>query len=356
MSTRSLTWAALALLVTCVAGTAAEQRREGPLISVDLASSPLDRALKMVFETQGGQYTFTMPTGMNLPLTVSLHNVSLDQAVTALLDLYGHAHQVGLTYHRNGSVYVISETGEEPESEDSLGPKLTLEFNATPLGDALKVIFARTPYTFRLDDPGLTDLIVTMRFKDMLWLWALEKALDQYSLTYDQEGSLYRISPLSSEQVASTQQKLGADKHAMLYVTDRGDELRHRVFPYPGSERVVWPGAEDLSLWYYLPSPSFDYVALFVGRFPTRVFVQELATRRTREVAKGMHVEYGLWQGENSLHLLSTDRDGTQSTESVYDPQTHQMTSVRTYPRETESQLVAFLSAPFAKQIEELNS
>ena len=358
MGARTLACASLAALLTCGAVASAGQRGEGQLVSVDLKDTPLEEALKAVFAAQPGRYTFTLPAGMDLPLTISLHNVSLDQAVTALLDFYSHAYDRDLTYHRDGTVYVVADSGHKREAE----PPLTLEFSATPLADALEAILHGTPYTFKLDDPGLADLVVTMRIQDTPWSVAFTDVLGQYALWYDQKGKVLHVSSGSPEQLAGVEGKLAPGKHAMLYVTEFGarDQLRLRVFPYLGAEQVKWPGAEGLWLRYYLPSPSFRYVALFVGSFPTRAFVQELATRRTREVAKGVDVEYGLWKGEDTLHLLSEDRDAKQWTERIYDAQTRQMTAVQAHPSgepaDADTQIVDLLKSPFATQIEIISS
>jgi len=53
-------------------------------------------------------------------------------------------------------------------------------------------------------------------------------------------------------------------KMMLLYLTRFGerDQLRMRVFPYPGSEEVLWESAGAKARTSYLPSPSWTHVAI----------------------------------------------------------------------------------------------
>jgi hypothetical protein len=140
-------------------------------------------------------------------------------------------------------------------------------------------------------------------------------------------------------------------KAQLLYMTYAGDQfqLRLRVIPYPGKERILWrreatadprgwPGPEAA----YTPSPSFTRV-LIVWReaaaweSPGEVSVVGLTTGREERIPGGPTFAY--WKSDDTFAMLGLE---SPAQEVTYDLRTHKQTGTRSWPTPVDALRSAF--------------
>ena len=137
----------------------------------------------------------------------------------------------------------------------------------------------------------------------------------------------------------------------LLYLTRAGNQfqLRLRVIPYPGKERILWrreaiadprgwPGPEAA----YMPSPSFTRV-LIVWReaaaweSPGEVSVVDLTTGHEERIPGGPTFAY--WKSDDTFAMLGLE---SPAQEVAYDLRTHKQTGARSWPAPIDALRAAF--------------
>ncbi len=230
----------------------------------------------------------------------------------------------------------------------------------TPVGDALSLLFKGTPYSYRFDPDVLADEPVTLNLKNVSFRLALRSLLDAVGLTYRKSGNTYYISKTSPAKEREFQSRGWAPpseqwrtpipgKHRMLYLTRYGDrtQLRVRVFPYEGSETILWESPEDSGNCYPLPSPSFTRVAIISAG--DNLFVLNLDSATTERIAREYRVQFAVWKDDDTLSLLAADHEYRNRSELSFDFRTRNLTVVKTLPPDFD--ILSFLEAAFDKPI-----
>jgi len=148
-----------------------------------------------------------------------------------------------------------------------------------------------------------------------------------------------RVSPPSPESLDARERSrrenrlrvalrpIASDKQRMLYLAQFGDrvQLRLRVFPFPGSEGLLWES--PAAVWgnlVYQPSPSFTRVAIaWWDRLERpRVFVVPVGYGEPEELPEA--AEFVWWHDDDTLRLLTEG-----GVESSYDLRTKRVAVVR---------------------------
>jgi hypothetical protein len=123
----------------------------------------------------------------------------------------------------------------------------------------------------------------------------------------------------------------------MLYLTTYGNryQLRLRLIPYPGDERVIWdrPSGTDEERFpalpvTYMPSPSFRRVVVLRATDTERqLYVVDFQTGQEQRVPGDFEFVY--WKDETTLGMLSL---GQPAEEVVYDLRTQTQIAAKQWP------------------------
>ncbi len=135
----------------------------------------------------------------------------------------------------------------------------------------------------------------------------------------------------------------------MLYLTRYGSryQLRLRLIPYPGDERVIWERPSGIDeeryppAWpSYMPSPSFGRV---VVEYPTQMerqlYVVNLKTGEEQRVPGNFQFVY--WKGDTALGTMNSGRSAQPAEEVTYDLRTRKQTT-KQWPTWTGALRAAF--------------
>jgi hypothetical protein len=121
----------------------------------------------------------------------------------------------------------------------------------------------------------------------------------------------------------------------VLYLTRYGSryQLRLRLIPYPGDERVIWERPSGIDeeryppMWpTYMPSPSFDrVVVVYPTEMERQLYVVDLKTGEEQRVPGNFQFVY--WNGETTLGMMNSGRSAAPAKEVTYDLRTRQQTT-----------------------------
>jgi len=361
---------ALLLLAQPVAGPAGAQNEEH-LFSVDFTDAPLEDVLRAVF--QDTPYTFTLGPGLDdRRVTTTLANVTFPQALRAILTLHD------LTYTTSGGVYHIMSSGPEPPPSEEIYPpsdeepetpdltrSVTVDLQDVPIGTALDVLFKDIPIRYVLP-PGLEGVRVSVHAEEEECCFVLMDVLEQADLACDLEDSVLHILSMEAAEAEATEfrrqreislamQTLSAGKHRMLYVADYGqrDQLRVRVFPYQGSDAVLWQSPAGGRIRYFLPSPDWTRaLVVWEQRATQRVAIVYFSDGAAEEAAELRDARWVLWRDVDTIAAFESTPG--EMTEHAYDTTEMKLSasaeSARDWSAEAKPGL-AFLTQPLAEGI-----
>jgi hypothetical protein len=121
----------------------------------------------------------------------------------------------------------------------------------------------------------------------------------------------------------------------MLYLTRYGSryQLRLRLIPYPGDERVIWERPSGIDeeryppMWpTYMPSPSFDrVVVVYPTEMERQLYVVDLKTGEEQRAPGDFEFVY--WKGDTALGMMNSGRSAEPAEEVTYDLRTRKQTT-----------------------------
>ncbi|UCC67824.1 MAG: hypothetical protein JSV79_12020 [Armatimonadota bacterium] len=247
--------------------------------------------------------------------------------------------------------------------------RVTLDFADAPLEDALRVLFQGRPYAFTLD-PGLEDCRVTMDLRDVTFQQVLRSVTLMLDLLCEKKGNVYHIyrkpqAEIEAEEEAARKaheerKRDWETKQQMLYWTDYGGQaqLRLRVFPYPGNEKVLWRSPGNVGLVSVcLPSPSYQWVAF---EWDYQWFVVRVPDGESMRIGKDSTFAAGVWRDDHTLALLTAraapGAQALRASEFSYDAETGDLVQSKADVGDYAGARAGFLESSYAEQIGLLRS
>lgn len=153
----------------------------GRRVTIRLQGTPVRDAIRLAFQNTGLQYSID-PAVPNVPVELALRDITLGQAMRFIVQAAAPA-APGLTILYSQDVYVFKMVG--------IDRRVTVDFRAIPLKEALRRLFEATGYQYRLD-PALDDLPVDLGLQDVTLALAVGRILSAASPDIDYFFDGYR--------------------------------------------------------------------------------------------------------------------------------------------------------------------